>query len=107
MWNGEDIYDRADRSVRIEILKIRSDLAGRWRPVKPEDLGLVMDDWLKLSAAMVERFAKSLGEPVSMSKGKRQAFHKQRLIEFVVALADLGDTGIAAANPGLFKAAGK
>lgn len=106
MLSGEQIFARADASVRIEILAIRSDLKGRWRPVVPKNLGIELDDWLLLSKKMVTRFAKVFDPPVSMSAAVRAQYHEQRLIEFVVALANLGDGAMQVAFPANFKVAG-
>lgn len=99
MLNGDEVFRRAENAVRIVIVEFRPDLKGRWRAVVPKDLGLEADDWLVASQRMVVRFGNSLGKPVAMSDPARAAYRAQRLIEFVVALADLGDAKLRAASP--------
>jgi hypothetical protein len=99
MLNGDEVFRRAENAVRVVIVEIRPDLKGRWRAVVPKDLGLEADDWLVASRRMVDRFANSLGKPITMSDPARAAYRSQRLIEFVVALANLGDASMRAASP--------
>lgn len=91
MLNGDQVFSRAENAVRIVILDIRGDLKGRWRGVTPKDLGLEPDDWLEASQRMVERFSHSIGKAISVEDAARAKFRSQRLIEFVVALANGGD----------------
>jgi len=91
MLNGDQVFARAENAVRVVILDIREDLKGRWRGVTPKDIGLEPDDWLVASQRMVERFGRSIGKPVSIGDAARAKFRSQRLIEFVVALANGGD----------------
>jgi hypothetical protein len=106
MLDGEKVFARAEAAVRIEITAIRPDLKGRWRPVVPKDVGLEPDDWLLASDRIVTRFSDSIGRPVGMTDPERAQYRTKRLIEFVVALADRGDTQIQAFSA-TFKVAGK
>lgn len=96
-------YLRAPAAVQTEITRIRPDLKGKWRGVVPKDLGLEPDDWLELSQMMVDRFAESIHKSVKFPDAARAKYRTQRLTEFVVALANLGDAAMA--SP-LFRAAG-
>ena len=105
MLNGDQVFSRAENAVRVVIVDIREDLKGRWRGVVPKDIGLEPDDWLVASQRMVDRFATSISEQVAMSDAARAKYRAQRLTEFVVALANLGDAKIRAAAPA-FQVAG-
>ena len=91
MLNGDQIFAAADKAVGDEVIEVRSDLIGRWRGVVPNDLGLNGDNWLKMSGRMVAAFSDATGLAITMSEPTRATFRKRRLVNLVVAIANLGD----------------
>jgi hypothetical protein len=82
-------YDRAEEAVGFLVQKNWPEHHKDWRGIVPKDLGLNLDDWLKLSRRMLNRYNDNNGSKAAMSDAARKPYLTQRLTMFVVALADL------------------
>jgi len=91
MLNGDTIFAAAEKAVGDAVVNIRPDLAGRWRGVVPNDIGLNGDNWLQLSGRMLAAFNTATGLSISITEPSRATFRKRRLVNYVVAIANLGD----------------
>lgn len=83
-------FEWAEEAVGYLVQQTWPELAKRWRGVVPKDLGLNSDDWMKLSGRMLNRYRANSGATGSTGAAARRPYHTQRLILFVVALADVG-----------------
>lgn len=91
MLNGDTVFEAAKKAVGDAILHLRPDLTNRWEGAVPNNIGLNGDNWLKLSGGMVKAFNSATGLSIAIPEPTRATFRKRRLVNYVVAIANLGD----------------
>src|SRR4051812_22289609 len=90
--NPQQIFAWAEQAVEGIALDIDPALAGVWRDVTPEAMGLDKDNWLRASRDMIIRFnALASGASISISEPARVKYRTRDLIDFVGLIADAAE----------------
>lgn len=80
------LYQLAEQAVGPIALEGRPNLAPDWPSITPADIGLSIDDWLKMSSRMTDVFNKTAGKTINLPRASLSSYRTKKLVLFVMRL---------------------